>query len=584
MSAPDSWESIADDQAEPPALNPNAGAFVPGKNIHASSFVPRIPASTNVEPPQQQPASSAAATTDTQQSTEERPAEEQAPAETSPPADTATDAAAATSNGAAAEAAEACSAPAVQASAAAAAESVASSDVAQEVEAGKAEALAEAAFPSHENVNIVFIGHVDAGKSTIGGQLLKLTGMVDKRTLEKYEREAKEKNRESWYLSWALDTNTEEREKGKTVEVGRAMFNTEKKRFTILDAPGHRSFVPNMINGAAQADIAILVISARRGEFETGFERGGQTREHAMLAKTAGVKHLIILVNKMDDSTVQWKGERYEECKSKLMPYLKQVGFRKTDCYFMPVSGLTGTGLKERVDAKSCPWYTGPAFLEYLDQLPTITRSSSGPIRIPIVDRYKDMGTIIMGKLESGGLTKGQSMVLMPNRANVDALAVFTEDEEVQQARAGENIKLKLKGVEEEDVSPGFVLCSPGNLCHTTRVFDAQVVVMEYKSIICAGYGAVLHVHTAVEDVKITNLIATIDRKTGQKKPRPRFIKQDMSAIVRLETSGVICLETFKEFPQLGRFTLRDEGKTVAVGKVLKLISTGDVPSSGAAN
>lgn len=181
--------------------------------------------------------------------------------------------------------------------------------------------------PKKEHVNVVFIGHVDAGKSTIGGQIMYLTGMVDKRTLEKYEREAKEKNRETWYLSWALDTNQEERDKGKTVEVGRAYFETEKKHFTILDAPGHKSFVPNMIGGASQADLAVLVISARKGEFETGFEKGGQTREHAMLAKTAGVKHLIVLINKMDDPTVNWSNERYEECKEKLVPFLKKVGF-----------------------------------------------------------------------------------------------------------------------------------------------------------------------------------------------------------------------------------------------------------------
>lgn len=188
---------------------------------------------------------------------------------------------------------------------------------------------------------------IDAGKSTIGGQIMSLTGMVDKRTLEKYEREAREKSRESWYLSWALDTNQEgkgsllmnlvsicltfhffltERDKGKTVEVGRAYFETERKHFTILDAPGHKSFVPNMIGGAAQADLAVLVISARKGEFETGFDRGGQTREHAMLAKTAGVKHLVVLVNKMDDPTVNWDVERYNECKDKILPYLKKLG------------------------------------------------------------------------------------------------------------------------------------------------------------------------------------------------------------------------------------------------------------------
>lgn len=201
-----------------------------------------------------------------------------------------------------------------------------------------------------EHINVVFIGHVDAGKSTIGGQIMSLTGMVDKRTLEKYEREAREKSRESWYLSWALDTNQEERDKGKTVEVGRAFFETECKHFTILDAPGHKSFVPNMIGGAAQADLAVLVLSARKGEFETGFDRGGQTREHAMLAKTAGVKHLVVLVNKMDDPTVNWDEGRYNECRDKIMPYLRKLGFNlQKDLTFMPVSGLVGTGLKVRI-------------------------------------------------------------------------------------------------------------------------------------------------------------------------------------------------------------------------------------------
>jgi peptide chain release factor subunit 3 len=161
----------------------------------------------------------------------------------------------------------------------------------------------------------------------MGGHILYLTGMVDKRTLEKFERDAKEAGRESWYLSWALDTNKEERAKGKTVEVGRAHFETEKRKYTILDAPGHKNYVPNMIGGAAQADVAVLVISARRGEFETGFERGGQTREHAMLVKTAGVKKLVVVVNKMDDPTVSWSKERYDECKEKLLPFLKQCGY-----------------------------------------------------------------------------------------------------------------------------------------------------------------------------------------------------------------------------------------------------------------
>ena len=301
-----------------------------------------------------------------------------------------------------------------------------------------------------------------------------LTGMVDKRTLEKYEREAKEKNRETWYLSWALDTNQEERDKGKTVEVGRAYFETEKKHFTILDAPGHKSFVPNMIGGASQADLAVLVISARKGEFETGFEKGGQTREHAMLAKTAGVKHLIVLINKMDDPTVNWSNERYEECKEKLVPFLKKVGFNpKKDIHFMPCSGLTGANLKEQ--SEFCPWYIGLPFIPYLDNLPNFNRSADGPIRLPIVDKYKDMGTVVLGKLESGSICKGQQLVMMPNKHNVEVLGILSDDVETDSVAPGENLKIRLKGIEEEEILPGFILCDPNNLCHSGRTFDAQV-------------------------------------------------------------------------------------------------------------
>merc|ERR1711953_879539 len=245
-------------------------------------------------------------------------------------------------------------------------------------------------------VNIVFIGHVDAGKSTMSGQILKLTGMVDQRTLEKYERESKEKNRESWALSWCIDTNDEERDKGKTVEYGKAFFETEKKHFTILDAPGHKSFVPSMIEGASQADFAILIISARKGEFETGFEKGGQTREHAMLVKTQGIKRLIVAINKMDDPTVQWDQGRYDEIVGKLSPWLfKQVGYKKDQVHFLPLSGFSGVNVKDS-DVKKHPFYTGPSLISYLDNLPAVDRNTSGPVRFCIAQKYKDMGHIVM--------------------------------------------------------------------------------------------------------------------------------------------------------------------------------------------
>ncbi|XP_055858529.1 eukaryotic peptide chain release factor GTP-binding subunit ERF3A isoform X1 [Episyrphus balteatus] len=459
-------------------------------------------------------------------------------------------------------------------------------DEADEIEDGEAEGEAtpkiskkkppkiEDTKSKKEHVNVVFIGHVDAGKSTIGGQIMSLTGMVDKRTLEKYEREAREKSRESWYLSWALDTNQEERDKGKTVEVGRAFFETERKHFTILDAPGHKSFVPNMIGGAAQADLAVLVISARKGEFETGFDRGGQTREHAMLAKTAGVKHLVVLVNKMDDPTVSWDECRYNECRDKIMPYLKKLGFNAgKDLTFMPCSGLNGAGLRDSVPESLCSWYKGLAFIPFIDQLPSLNRKQDGPFIMPIVDKYKDMGTVVMGKVESGCAKKGQNLLVMPNRTQVSVDQVWTDDDEVTAVGPGENVKIKLKGIEEEDVSPGFVLCDFHNPIKTGKIFDAQVVILEHKSIICAGYSAVMHIHCAAEEVTVKALICLVDKKTGDKsKTRPRFVKQDQVAIMRIECSGMICLEQFKLFPQMGRFTLRDENKTIAIGKVLKVI------------
>jgi len=425
-----------------------------------------------------------------------------------------------------------------------------------------------------EHVNVVFIGHVDAGKSTIGGQIMYLTNMVDKRTLEKYEKEAKEINRETWYLSWCMDTNAEERNKGKTVEVGRAYFETEKKHFTILDAPGHKSYVPNMIGGASQADLAVLVISARKGEFETGFERGGQTREHAMLVKTAGVKHLVILINKMDDPTVKWDVKRYDYCRDQLTPYLKSVGFNpaKGQCLFMPCSGLTGQGILEPCGSDA-PWYTGLPFIPYIDSLDTLKRHVDGPFMMPIVDKYSEMGTVVIGKVESGSMKKGDILLVMPNRVEVKVDQIWSDDIEVTEVTSGENIKTKVKGIEENEVTPGFVLCCPTNPIKTGRVFDAQVVMLDLKSIICAGFSCMLHLQAMAEEVTIKALICLVDKKTGEKsKTRPRFIKQDQIAIARFVANHPICMETFKAHPQLGRFTLRDEGTTIAIGKILKVV------------
>ncbi|KAF2742782.1 hypothetical protein M011DRAFT_481404 [Sporormia fimetaria CBS 119925] len=430
-----------------------------------------------------------------------------------------------------------------------------------------------------EHVNVIFLGHVDAGKSTLGGSILYATGMVDERTLDKFKREAKDAGRESWFLSWALDTSPEERAKGKTVEVGRGFFETEKRRYSILDAPGHKNFVPSMIGGASQADVGVLVISSRKGEYETGFEKGGQTREHAMLAKTQGVNKLVVVVNKMDDPTVNWDHERYKECTTKLLQFLKGLGYNpKTDVFVMPISAQTMVGIKDRVPKDVAPWYDGPSLLEYLDNMQALERKLNAPFMMPIAAKYRDLGTMVEGKIESGIIKKEAKYILMPNRETVSISALYGETEdEIPSATCGEQVRIRIRGVEEEDILPGFVLCSPKRPVHCVSKFEAQIVLLDIKSILSAGFNCVMHVHAAQEEVTFAALLHKLEKGTGRKsKKAPGFATKGMSIIARLEVTGAagnICVERFEDYPQLGRFTLRDQGQTIAIGKVTKLIT-----------
>lgn len=296
---------------------------------------------------------------------------------------------------------------------------------------------------------------LDSGKSTLSGQLLIQTGMVDSRMIDRYEREAKEKNRESWYLAFVMDAAEEERAKGKTIEVGRAKFETERKRYTLLDAPGHKSYVPNMIGGASQADVAILVISARRGEYETGFDRGGQTREHAMLAKTLGVQYLVVAINKMDEPTVQWSQERYNECVEGLRPFLKQSGFDLSAVYFLPVSGFTGHNILNKVSPDVCPWWERGSLIQTLDELPPMSFEQSQPFRMPIIDRYIDRGLMVLGKIEYGRMAIGDRLLVQPGRTQVRVSKIYQDETEVNAAVAGENIRVKLSGADDNTVQRG---------------------------------------------------------------------------------------------------------------------------------
>ncbi|KAF3606726.1 hypothetical protein DY000_02045689 [Brassica cretica] len=463
--------------------------------------------------------------------------------------------------------------------------------------AAKEEAEEEAEANKKRHLNVVFIGHVDAGKSTIGGQILFLSGQVDDRQIQKYEKEAKEKSRESWYMAYIMDTNEEERAKvlpgvisvslfavnvsemteftGKTVEVGRAHFETETTRFTILDAPGHKSYVPNMISGASQADIGVLVISARKGEFETGYERGGQTREHVQLAKTLGVSKLVVVVNKMDDPTVNWSKERYDEIEQKMVPFLKSSGYNtKKDVIFLPISGLMGTNIDKSMDRNVCPWFSGPSFFEVLNAIEVPPRDPNGPFRMPIIDKFKDMGTVVMGKVESGSIREGDSLIVMPNKEHAKVVAIYCDEDKVKRAGPGENLRVRITGIEDEDILAGFVLSSTVKPVPAVTEFVAQLQILELldNAIFTAGYKAILHIHAVVEECEIIELISQIDMKTRKPmKKKILFVKNGAAVVCRIQVSNSICVEKFSDFPQLGRFTLRTEGKTIAVGKVTAL-------------
>mmetsp|Transcript_69598 Transcript_69598/g.166983 ORF Transcript_69598/g.166983 Transcript_69598/m.166983 type:complete len:842 (+) Transcript_69598:248-2773(+) len=427
---------------------------------------------------------------------------------------------------------------------------------------------------SRRHLNVVFIGHVDAGKSTTCGNVLYLCNCVDERTIEKYQKEAKDKNRESWFLAYIMDTNEEEKAKGKTVEVGRAHFETENRRFTILDAPGHKSYVPNMIAGASQADIGVLIISARKGEFETGFERGGQTTEHTLLAKTLGVEKLVIAVNKMDDPSVQWAQERYDEIVGKLKPFMKQSGFKEDQAIFLPISGLTGDNIKEKKNTPS--WFKEKSLLDLLDSLDTEPRNKNAPFRIPMLDGYKDMGsTMALGKVEQGMIKPGSKCIIQPTSVKCTVQSVFIQEEEMQYAAGGENVVLKVTGCGEDDLKKGYVLCPIAEPIRALTKFKAQLQVLELpeeRPVLTAGYRAVMHVHVAIEECEILKLYESRTKKDMKKvEKNPKFVREGSILTCSIAMARATALDLFTGCQQLGRFTLRDEGRTIAIGKITEL-------------
>ena len=423
------------------------------------------------------------------------------------------------------------------------------------------------------HLNLVVIGHVDHGKSTTVGHLFSLTGAIDARTAKTYEEEAKKLGKETFKFAWVLDRLKEERERGLTIDVAYLKFETPKYFFTIIDAPGHRDFIKNMITGASQSDAAILLISAKRGEFEAGIGPGGQTREHAFLAYTLGVSQMVVAINKMDDASVDWKQERYDEIKNEISRMLKMSGFNPEKIRFVPTSGWTGDNLAQK--SEKMPWYKGPTLFEALDEMTVPPKPIKKPLRLPIQDIYTitGIGSVPVGRVETGVLKEGDTLVFMPSNVQGQVKSIETHHVKVPQALPGDNIGFNVRGISKKDVHRGDVAGHPDNPPTVAKEFIGQIIIIHHPTAIAAGYSPVLHSNTGQISCRFKELIAKLDPRTGQTiEENPAFLKTGDGAIVRFEPIQPISVETYAEFPELGRFAIRDMGTTVAAG-VIKEIS-----------
>ena len=426
------------------------------------------------------------------------------------------------------------------------------------------------------HMNLIIMGHVDHGKSTTTGHLLYKGGAIDEREIKSYEEEAKKLGKETFKFAWVLDNLKEERERGLTIDLRFLKFETKKYFYTVIDAPGHRDFVKNMVTGASQADAAILFVSAKRGEFEAGISSGGHTKEHGFLAFTLGCSQMAVAVNKMDDPTVNWSQERYEEIKNEIGGMLKTIGFKVDKIPFVPTSGWTGDNLVEKSDKMT--WYDGPTLFEALDSITLPPKPLDRPLRLPVQDIYTitGIGTVPVGRVETGVIKEGDNVIFMPSNVKGEVKSMETHHANVPKAEPGDNIGFSVRGIERDDIQRGDVCGHVSNPPTVAKEFIGQIIVIYHPTGLAAGYTPDLHYHTGQVACKFTELIRKIDPRTGQTvEEKPAFLKTGDGAFVRMEPLRPISVEAAADFKELGRFAVRDMGTTVAAGIVKEITKKG---------
>jgi len=443
------------------------------------------------------------------------------------------------------------------------------------------------------HINIVVIGHVDSGKSTTTGHLIYKCGGIDERTIAKFEKEAAEKGKGSFKYAWVMDKLKAERERGITIDIALWKFETQDYEVTIIDAPGHRDFIKNMITGTSQADCAVLIVAAGTGEFEAGISKNGQTREHALLAFTLGVKQMIVAINKMDSTEPKYSEQRFNEIKKEVSNYLKKVGYDPKKVPFVPISGWVGDNM---VDATTnMTWYKGwsrdaitkdgkaekgNTLVEALNKIEPPKRPTDMPLRLPLQDVYKigGIGTVPVGRVETGIIKPGLIATFAPTGLTTEVKSVEMHHQALEEALPGDNVGFNVKNVSVKEIKRGNVAGnSKQDPPKAANNFTAQVIVLNHPGQINAGYAPVLDCHTAHIACKFSELKEKIDRRSGKKlEDNPKFVKSGDAAIAVLTPQKPMCVESFKEYPPLGRFAVRDMRQTVAVG-VIKSVDKKEV-------